>query len=389
MENFRFENTTRILFGRDTHKQVGEYVKPYADTILLVYGGGSIKVNGIYDTVVQSLTEHHIRIFELPGVLPNPQMSLVYQGIRICREENIRFILAVGGGSVIDSAKAVALGCGYEGDAWDFFTHKAALKDSDIKIGVVLTVPGAGSEASASAVISNCVDGICHKRDYSSNLIRPCFAIMNPELTMTLSKEQTMYSGFDILAHVMERYFTKVTHVELTDRLCEATMVTVINNLRILKEDLEDYNARAEIMWASTVAHSNLLSTGRRSDWASHMIEHEISALYDIPHGAGLAVIFPAWMKFVSGRYPDIFAQYGERVWNITQGTSSDKIKGGIEQLELFLAELGLPLKLREFGIENDLDFDRMASNATKYGTIGDLVKITAADIHEILKLAM
>ena len=317
MENFRFENTTKIIFGRKSHENVGMYTKEYSERLLIIYGSGSIKKSGVYDQIVESIKREGIEIFEVSGIAPNPCIDKVYEGIEICREKNIKFILAIGGGSVIDTAKAVALGVDYEGDVWDFFDRRIVTPQISIKIGVILTIPASGSETSASTVISKEVNGIPYKRDYSNNLLRPKFAILNPEITMTLSIKQTMCGGVDIMAHVMERYFTNVKNVELTDRLCEATLITVINNLRKLIVNPKDYNARAEIMWAGTIAHNNILSTGRRSDWSSHMIEHELSAIYNIPHGSGLAIIFPAWMKYVYRNDLMRFSQFASRVWDI------------------------------------------------------------------------
>jgi alcohol dehydrogenase YqhD (iron-dependent ADH family) len=388
MENFRFENTTKIVFGHDAHKEIGSYIKTYSDKILFVYGRNSIKNNNLYFDIIDNLKKPNVTAFELPGVTQNPTIQLVYEGINICKSNNISFILAVGGGSVIDTAKAIALGTEYTGDVWDFFDHKASLKSSNTKIGVIVTIPGSGSESSASTVISNDINGTSYKRDYSSNLLRPCFALLNPDLTMTLSEQQTMFGGVDILSHVMERYFTKVKNVELTDRMCEAVIVTVINNLRILMKEPNNYNARAEIMWASTIAHNNLLSTGRRSDWASHMIEHELSALYNIPHGAGMAIIFPAWMKYVSKNNPEKFTQFAHRIWSIKTLKKNNSVNIGIDKLEFFFSELNLATRLSSIGIDN-ANFYKIADNATKFGPLGDFQKIDRNDVIRILELAL
>ena len=286
MENFEFLSPTRIIFGRGVENRVGEEAKKYAGRVLLHYGGGSIKQSGLYDRVVASLKSAGVEFTELPGVKPNPRLSLVREGVNICRKEGIGLILAVGGGSVIDSAKAIAVGTPYSGDVWDFWSNKAQPQEA-LPVGVVLTIPAAGSEASDSAVITN-EDGWL-KWGLNNDINRPKFAIMNPELTFTLPAYQTACGAVDIMAHVMERYFTDVKHVDLTDHLCEAVLKTMIKNTTIALARPDDYNARAEMMWAGTLAHNGLLSTGRLGDWTAHQIEQELSAIYDVAHGAGLA----------------------------------------------------------------------------------------------------
>ncbi|MBN1298839.1 MAG: iron-containing alcohol dehydrogenase, partial [Actinobacteria bacterium] len=293
MKDFVFQNATKIIFGRNSEDRAGHETKKYASKILLHYGGGSIKKSGLYKKVLNSLKKEGIEIIELSGVQPNPRLSLVNEGIDICRKEKIDFILAVGGGSVIDSAKAIAAGVPYAGNVWDFFENKAKISKA-IAIGTVLTIPAAGSEVSGASVVTN--DLTQYKKAMESNILRPKFSILNPETSFTLNNIQTAVGAADILAHIMERYFTHEKNVELTDRLCEATFKTVIKNVPIVLKDNNNYAARAEIMWAGSVAHNDLLQTGRTTDWASHSIEHELSAIYDIPHGEGLAIVFPAWM---------------------------------------------------------------------------------------------
>lgn len=390
MENFRFENMTKIVFGRATQRQAANYVKMYADELLIVYGGGSAARSGLLEEVKALLQNENCKMYELGGIKANPDISKVRTGIDLCRQNNLNFILAIGGGSVIDTAKAIALGLEYEGDVWDFFIGKAKLQTCSTKIGTILTLPASGSEASASTVLSNQIDGKPYKRDYTHNLLRPVFSILNPELTMSLTKEQTMCGGVDILSHIMERYFTNVKNVELTDRMCEAAMITVINNLRKLTVDLQDYDARSEIMWAGTIAQSNLLSTGRISDWGSHMIEHELSALYDIPHGSGLAVITPAWMKYVYKNNIERFVQFTERVWCIDTTGKSKEVTAleGIKATESFFKEIGQPVRLQELGI-NRPDTEEIAEKAVMYGDIGNLVKLKKDDVVQIIKLAL
>jgi alcohol dehydrogenase YqhD (iron-dependent ADH family) len=387
LDNFKFQNSTAIIFGKHTHQEVGAETAKYSKRVLLHYGSGSIKKTGLYDTVVRSLTEAGVSYVELSGVLPNPRLSLVEEGIRICREQDINFILAVGGGSVIDSAKAIAVGVEYEGNVWDFFTGKAQAQ-SAIPIGVVLTIAAAGSEASDSSVITN-EDG-WHKRGMGADCIRPAFSILNPELTNTLTPYQTMVGIADIMSHVMERYFTTNRNNDFTDRLCEATLKTVINNARIILREPSQYEARAEIMWAGTIAHNNLLGTGRIGDWASHNIEHELSGIYDVPHGAGLAVIFPAWMKYVYKVNVERFVQFAVRVWDVDLGFESPEAIAleGIRRLESFFHDMGLPVRLDDLGVPSDEHFDVMADKAVAYGPLGNFKKIHKDDILHILKLA-
>jgi alcohol dehydrogenase YqhD (iron-dependent ADH family) len=356
--------------------------------VLIHYGGGSIKKTGLYDKVVMSLRQAGIEIIELAGAMPNPRLNLVKEGIKICRENGVDFILAVGGGSAIDSAKAIAVGVPYNGDVWDFFDGKAQAKDA-LPIGVVLTIPAAGSEASPNSVITN-EDGL-YKRGMYSKLIMPVFSILNPELTYTLPNYQTACGTADIMAHIMERYFTNVTHADLTDRLCEATLKTIIKNVPIALEEPDNYDARAEILWAGTVAHNGLLGTGRIEDWASHNIEHEISALYDVAHGAGLAVVFPAWMKYVYKNNVDRFVQFAVRVWNVEMNFEDPERTAldGISRITQFFKSIGLPVTLKEMDVPEDR-LQEMASKCTMEGksSIGSFMKLHKEDVHNILKLA-
>ncbi len=389
MENFRFENQTKILFGKRTQEQAGAYVKMFSDRALILYGSGRIKKTGLFQEITDSLSREGVSYIEFGGITANPRLSDVEKVIRLCRENGIHFILAVGGGSVIDAAKAAALGAECSGNLWDYFEKKLKAAKVSIKIGVVLTIPGSGSESSGSTVITNDQVKPYEKLDFTSNELRPCFAILNPELTMSLTWEQTACGGVDMLAHVMERYFTKVENVELTDRMCEAAMITIIHNLRKLKENLADYEARAEIMWAGTIAHNNMLSTGRRSDWASHMIEHEISAVYDIAHGDGLAMVFPSWMQYVYRGHLEIFAKYAMRVWGISSEgkTRQQTAEEGIRAAVQFYKELGKETDLGRLHI-TESELADMARRITKHGPVGDLEVLEEADVLEILRTA-
>jgi alcohol dehydrogenase YqhD (iron-dependent ADH family) len=387
MENFTFMNPTKIIFGRGTEEGVGREVKPFSSRILLHYGRDSVKKSGLLDRVSQALDREGIQHVDLGGVLPNPRLSLTREGIRICREKKLDFILAVGGGSVIDSAKAIAAGVPFSGDVWDFYLKKAAITEM-LPVGVVLTIPAAGSESSNGSVITN-EDGLL-KRDAGSELMRPRFAIMNPELTCSLPPYQTACGAADIMAHVMERYFTNVRAVELTDRLCEVTLKTIISNVPRVLADPRNYDTRAEIMWAGTIAHNDLLSTGRVGDWGSHCIEHELSGIYDVAHGAGLAVVFPAWMKKVYRHDVARFAQFAQRVFNVDVSFQDPErtAREGIRRLETFFHEIGLPITLKELGVKDDR-FSEMARKATDRGPVGNFVKLGADDIREIYSLAV
>jgi alcohol dehydrogenase YqhD (iron-dependent ADH family) len=389
MDNFVFSNPTKIIFGRGTENKVGVEAAKISKTVLLHYGSGSIKATGLYDRIIHSLRENQVEVIELAGVKPNPHLSLVYEGIRICREHAIGLILAVGGGSAIDSAKAIAAGARYDGDVWDFFSGKSTVEDA-LPLATILTIPAAGSEASTGCVITK-EDGML-KRAFNSVHVYPRFSILNPELAFTLPPFQVACGVVDIMAHLMERYFANAHPVELTDRLIEAVMKTVINNAPTLLEDPRNYDAWAEVMWSGTVAHNNLLNTGRTGDWASHEIEHELSAKYDIAHGAGLAMIFPAWMKYVYQHDVNRFAQFAVRVWNVEEDHFHREKTAltGIAKLEEFWAGLGLPVRLSGAHLD-DTHFDEMAAKCTTDDTrsLGNFVKLQKKDVLKIYNLAL
>jgi hypothetical protein len=386
MNNFSFQNTTRIIFGKGTENSVGAEVRKYSKKVLLHYGGGSIKKSGLYDKVISSLKAEGIDYIELGGVQPNPRLSLVYEGIELCRKNGIDFILAVGGGSVIDSAKGIAVGMCYEGDVWDLYTRKG-YADRALPIGVILTIPAAGSESSGASVVTKEEGQL--KRDIGYDFLRPQFAILDPELCFTLPAYQVACGAADIMAHIMERYFTNTPNVELTDRLSEATLTTVINNVPAVLAKPDDYDAFAEIMWAGTFAHNDLLGTGREQDWASHNIEHELSGIYDIAHGAGLAIIFPAWMKYVYKQNINRFVQFAARVWKVEQDFQNPEKTAleGIARIEAFFRSIGLPVRLSEAGIGEDR-FEEMAEKCAGSGTIGGFMKLRKDDIVNIYRLA-
>lgn len=388
MENFDFISPTKIIFGKGTENRVGKEVKEYSKKILFVYGGGSIKKTGLYDRVVKSLKDNNVDFIELSGIKPNPRLEPVKKGIKICHDSNINFILAVGGGSVIDTAKAISAGALYDGDVWDFYIGKSEIKKA-LPIGVILTIAATGSEASNSSVITN--ENGWYKKGVNSDIIRPKFAIMNPELTYTLPPFQTAAGVADIMSHIMERYFTNVKNVDLTDRLCEATLRSVINNAPILKKEPENYDARAEIMWANTIAHNGLLDTGRIGDWGSHKIEHELSGMYDIAHGAGLSIVFPAWMRYVYKHDIEKFVQFAVRVWDVDlsyENQESIAIEG-INRLEKFFKSMGLPTSLKDANIPYD-KFEEMADKCTQSDKIpvGHFVQLYKKDVIKIYELA-
>lgn len=388
MLDFSYQNGTRIHFGRNTERDAGELTAPYGQTVLLLYGQGSIRGSGLYDRVLLSLENKGLRVVELGGVRPNPTVELARQGIELCRKKRVDIILAVGGGSVIDSAKAIAAGIDHEGDVWDFYTGKAEPQNA-LPVGVILTIPAAGSESSMFSVLSN-PEGQW-KKGFGHPLLRPAFAILNPELTFSLPAYQTACGASDMLAHVMERYFSNTPHVHLSDRLCEGVMKTIIELAPLAIMDPEDYDVRAELMWAGTVAHHDFLNSGRETDWASHGIEHEISALYDLAHGAGLSIVFPAWMRYVVQGNTGKMAQFATRVFGFELDFDHPDRTAmlGIEALEDFYIKLGLPVRLCDAGIDEDR-ISEMARKATGDGawTLGTYRTLDSEAVADILQLA-
>ena len=391
MLNFDYENRTRIIFGKGKQELIGELIKPYGNKILLHYGGESIKRSGLYETVCRSLETAGVAYVELGGVKPNPRLSLVREGIRICREEGIDFILAVGGGSVIDSAKAIALGVPYDGDVWDYFLTKKPA-DHVLNLATILTLPATGSESSDSVVISEEEKQL--KMGYHSDKIRPVFSIMNPELYFTLPKNQIANGVCDMMSHILERYFTTTVKADVTDGLCEGTLKAIMKNALILNQNHKDYDAWAEVAFAGTIAHNGLLGLGRTQDWACHKMEHELSAIYDVAHGAGLAVLTPSWMRYVYKTDINMFVQFAVNVMGV-EGSFRDPdtiVNEGIDRLERFFVTIGLPVTLKELGID-DSNLELMAKKATWYSEgketpVGGFQKLSWKDILEIYKMA-
>lgn len=387
MENFVFECKTRIIFGKDTEGRVGAEVKPHSGKILLVAGGGSIKKSGLYDRVTKSLKDAGVEYVEFSGAQPNPRLKLVHKGIETCRANGVTFILAVGGGSAIDTAKAIALGVPYKGDVWDFYIGKAQPAGA-LPVGVVLTFPAAGSEASIFTVITN--EETSQKIGYGSEYARPVFAILNPELSYTLPPYQTACGCVDIMLHTLERYFSHTKEVDFVDRMCEALLKTMVDKSARVLKDPHNYALRADIMWMGAISHNGLLDTGRVTDWASHAIEHELSAIYDVTHGAGLAVVFPAWCKYVYKHNLGRFVQFAVRVMNVEQDFENPERTAmeGIEAIERLFAEIGAPTRLSQLNID-DKRWDEMAAKCTANDTakIGNLLPLGKRDVVNIFKL--
>ncbi len=389
MNNFTFYSPTYFVFGKDTEKEAGHYVKRFGGSkVLIHYGGGSVVRSGLLDRVKESLKKENIDFTELGGVQPNPRSGLVYKGIDLCRKEGVDFILAVGGGSTIDSAKAIAAGVKYDGDFWEFYEGKPITEA--LPVGTVLTIAAAGSEGSGDSVITK-EEGML-KRGTGGEALRPVFSILDPALTQTLPAYQTAAGATDIMAHVFERYFTNTKEVEITDRLCEAVLLTMVKEIPRVIVDPNNYEARANIMWAGMVAHNNLVGVGRSQDWASHGIEHELSALYDVAHGAGLAVIFPAWMTYVYKHNVNRFAQIAVRVWGCQMNFENPEVTAqeGIDRLKQFLTSIGMPINFRELGAKEE-DIPAMVAKLGlgENGTMGSFVPLTSKDVEQIYRLAL
>lgn len=389
MNNFVFYSPTEFVFGKATEMQVGALARKHgARKVMIVYGGGSVVRSGLLDRVKQSLQEAGIEYCLMSGVQPNPVDTKVYEGIEFCRREQADMLLPVGGGSVIDTAKAIAAGVLYEGDFWDFYIGKAKVTKA-LKVAVVLTIPAAGSEGSGNTVITK-LDGLQKLSLRVPEVLRPVFSIMNPELTYTLPPFQTACGVADMMAHIMERYFTNTQEVEIGDRLCEATLMAIINEAPKVMRNPEDYGARANLMWAGMIAHNGTCGVGCEEDWASHFLEHEISAIYGVTHGAGLSVIFPAWMTWMVEHNVGKIAQYAVRVWGVPESEDKKAVAlEGIGKLKAFFSSLGLPVTFKELGIENP-DIDRLADSLhrNKGELVGNYVKLTKQDSKEIYHLA-
>ena len=390
MNNFTFYSPTEFVFGKGTEMQTGELVRKYgASKVLIVYGGGSVVRSGLLERVKQTLAQTGIPCLELGGVQPNPIDTKVYEGIDLCRREGVDFVLAVGGGSVIDTAKAIAAGVPYEGDFWDFYIQKATVS-SALKVAVVLTIPAAGSEGSGNSVITK-VSTLQKMSLRAPELLRPRFSIMNPELTFTLPPYQTAAGIVDMMAHIMERYFTNTADTEIADRLCEGTLKAIITEAPRVMADPKDYGARAIFMWSGMIAHNGTCGVGNEEDWASHFMEHEISALYDVTHGAGLAVIFPAWLTWMASHHVEKVAQYAARVWDVPV---SEDLKAmaleGVARLKSFFTSIGMPVNFAQLGVEHpDIELLVEHLHANKGEQVGCYVRLGRKETREIYELAL
>ena len=381
MDNFSFQCATKYCFGRDQRKTVGSRIKPFASKVLLVYGGGSIKRNGVYDDVTKSLKDEGISFVELSGIQANPTYEKVLEGIEIAKKEQVQLILAVGGGSVIDTSKAIAMGY-YEADVWSFYERGGEVSNA-LPVATVLTIPAAGSEVSPDTVIS--YKG--RKLGYSSQKIRPVVSVVDPVIFFTLPKNQIAYGVCDMMSHIFERYFTQTTHTELIDSLCEATLKTIMRNAYLLIKNPQDYEAWSEVSLAGSVAHNGFLGCGRIQDWGCHDMEHELSAQdCKVPHGAGLAVLTPNWMRHVYKENPKMFYQFAVNVMGIKADRDEEKtILRGIDKLRAFFTAIGLPATLTELGLGANV-LEEMAGKCVGNGHVGNFKPLFKEDVLEIYR---
>lgn len=388
MNSFDFYSPTYFIFGKDRELEVGSYTKKFGGSrVLVVYGGQSCKRSGLLDRVMTSLNDASLFAMELGGIKPNPRSGVVYEGIELCRREGIDFLLAIGGGSVIDTAKAIAMGTVYEGDFWDFFSGK--VPESALPVGVILTLAASGSEGSPNAIITN--EKTLEKTAAEADCIRPKFSIMNPALTESLPPFQTACGVTDIISHAFERYFTNTPGVETTDRLLEGVVLAMLQEGQQVMKDPHNYDSRANIMWAGMVCHNDIMGVGRKQDWNSHHLEHVLSALYDCPHGAGLSVIMPAWMDYCIDHYDGIrFAQMAVRIFGCQMDFDNPKrtAKAGVEAFRTFLRSMGMPLHFDEIGA-NPEDIDKLVEmNQLGDGVTGGYVGLNKQAVKEIYELA-
>lgn len=388
MHNFTYYNPTKLIFGTGQLDQLQDELLQYGKNVLLVYGGGSIKKNGIYDDVVARLESGKANVVELNGVEPNPRLSTVNKGIDLCHQHNIDVILAVGGGSVIDATKAIATGAKYDGDVWDFVTKKAQPKDA-LPFGTVLTLAATGSEMNANSVITNWETS--EKYGWNSPYNYPKFSILDPAFTTSVPKDQTIYGIVDMMSHVFEQYFNNATNTPLQDRMQEGVLLTVMEAAPKLLDDLDNVALRETILYSGTIALNGSLQVGMRGDWATHNIEHAVSAVYDIPHGGGLAILFPCWMTHVLNEDNAVrFKQLAVRVFGVDPEGKSDKEAAleGIERLRDFWNRIGAPSSLKDYGIDDE-KFDVMVDRAMARGAFGNFATLERDDVEAIINMAL
>ncbi|WMM89314.1 iron-containing alcohol dehydrogenase [Heyndrickxia coagulans] len=385
MNPFTFYNPTELIFGKGQLEKLDEKIDQLGKRILLVYGGGSIKRSGLYDKLQAIFEKKGCHVRELAGVEPNPRLSTVKKGISLIRENELDWILAVGGGSVIDCSKAIAGGALYDGDVWDFYERKAKVEKA-LPLGTVLTLAATGSEMNKGSVITNWET----QQKHGASMTFPTFSILDPENTFTVPRNQTVYGISDTLSHVFEQYFSHTKEIPLQTGFAETIMKTVIENARKVLQNLEDYDARANLMLSSTFALNGLLATGVETDWATHSIEHAVSAVYDIPHGGGLAIIFPNWMKYVYKENIPRFKRFAVEVWGVDPAGKTDEeiALAGIDAVRAFFNEIGAPSRLADYNIGDD-KLDVMAEKALPFGPIGNFKKLGKEDVREILRMSL
>ncbi|MDN3019227.1 iron-containing alcohol dehydrogenase [Paenibacillus sp. BSR1-1] len=387
MDNFTFWNPTVLIFGRDQVEQLKTQVSRFGKKVLLVYGGGSIKRNGLYEKVTALLDEIGAEVYELSGVEPNPRLTTAQKGIEICKKEGIEFLLAVGGGSVIDCTKLIAAGAKYDGDAWDLVTRKAVAKDA-LPFGTVLTLAATGSEMNAGSVITNWETN--EKYGWGSPVTFPKFSILDPVNTFTVPRDQTIYGIVDMMSHVLEHYFHLEENTDFQDRMCEGLLMTVMETAPKLLAELENYEHRATVLYCGTMALNGILNMGYRGDWATHNLEHAVSAVYDIPHGGGLAILFPHWMEHNLSVKPERFKKLAVRVFGVNPEGKSDEETGleGIRKLREFWSSIGAPARLADYDID-DSKLEIMADKAMVYGEFGNFKKLNREDTLAIYRASL
>lgn len=383
MENVQYYSPTEMVLNKQAHQQVGEMVKKYSEKVLIVLGGDFIKNSAWYSEVLESLKDCKVTYFELSGIQPNPNLIPVKMGISIVKENDIGFILAIGGGSAIDTAKSIAAGAKINGDVWNLFIGKEELNDA-LPVGTIMTIMSTGSEGSNGAVITN--EETSEKFDVMSDKLRPVFCLMNPEITYSLPAHQVWAGITDIFSHVLERYLSPSTHTTLTDYLGEAVMKTIIAEVEVLKVDFKNYDARANLMLASIFAHNNLVGLDRAQEWSTHMIAAPLSSVYGITHADTISVIFPQWAKHVYKECPEPFKKLATNVFGMDEGSTEELAKAGIEKVAEFFASMDMPSRLADLKIENDEKYQEMAEMALHFGEFGTIKKITKDDIIEIYR---
>lgn len=384
MQNFTFWNPTKLIFGKGQLEQVKSEIPRYGKKVLVVYGGGSIKRSGLYDQVINLLNEIDAQVFELPGVEPNPRITTARKGVEICKNEGIDVLLAVGGGSVIDCTKLIAAGAKYDGDAWDLVTRKAAVNEA-LPFGTVLTLAATGSEMNSGSVITNWETN--EKYGWGSPFTFPKFSILDPIHTFSVPRDQTIYGIVDMMSHVLEHYFHLEGNTLFQDRMCESLLITVMETAPQLLENLESYEHRATILYSGTMALNGILNMGYRGDWATHNLEHAVSAVYDIPHGGGLAILFPHWMKHNLNVKPERFQQLAVRVFGVDPAgkTAEEAGLAGIQKLREYWNSIGAPSRLADYNID-DSKLEIMADRAMVYGEFGNFTKLNREDVLTIYR---